>query len=159
MYFFIASDLTFTTRHIHNSIISTLAPLRHSFWSVSNLKPSLFPSGTLDTFWPGGLFLWCHVFCLFILSMGSSIQEYWSGLLFSPPMDHILPELFTVTYPSWWPCTVLISFSFIILLYVDIWLSQKHLSKRLFFPHYIVLSILVCVSCSVVSYSLWSHEL
>ena len=29
-------------------------------------------------------------FCLFILFMGFSRQEYWSGLPFSSPMDHIL---------------------------------------------------------------------
>ena len=40
-------------------------------------------------------------FCLFILSMGLSRQEYWSGLPFSPPVDRILSELFTVTHPSW----------------------------------------------------------
>ena len=31
-------------------------------------------------------------FCLFILFMGFSRQEYWSGLLFSSPGDHILSE-------------------------------------------------------------------
>ena len=33
--------------------------------------------------------------------MGFSQQEYWSGMLFPPPVDHILSELFTVTYLSW----------------------------------------------------------
>ena len=28
-------------------------------------------------------------------------QEYWSGLPLSPPVDHILSELFTVTHQSW----------------------------------------------------------
>ena len=32
-------------------------------------------------------------FCLFILLMGFSRQEYWSGLPFPSPMDHILSEL------------------------------------------------------------------
>ena len=40
-------------------------------------------------------------FCLFILFMGFSRQEYWSGLSFPSPLDHILSELSTMTYPSW----------------------------------------------------------
>ena len=40
-------------------------------------------------------------FCLFILFMGFSRQEYWSGLPFPSPVDHVLSELSTVTHPSW----------------------------------------------------------
>ena len=40
-------------------------------------------------------------FCLFILSMGFSRQEYWSGLPFPYPVDHILSDLSTMTRPSW----------------------------------------------------------
>ena len=40
-------------------------------------------------------------FCLFILFMGFSRQEYWSGLLFPSPVDHILSEVSTMTRPSW----------------------------------------------------------
>ena len=40
-------------------------------------------------------------FCLFILFMRFSKQEYWSGLPFPSPVDHILSELFTMTCPSW----------------------------------------------------------
>ena len=40
-------------------------------------------------------------FCLFILFMGFSRQEYWSGLLFPSPVDHILSEPSTMTRPSW----------------------------------------------------------
>ena len=39
--------------------------------------------------------------CLFILFMGFSRQEYWSGLPFTSPVDHILSELCTMTPPSW----------------------------------------------------------
>ena len=38
-------------------------------------------------------------FCLFILFMGFSTQECWSGLSFPSPVDHILPELSTMTCP------------------------------------------------------------
>ena len=38
---------------------------------------------------------------LFILFMGSSRQEYWSGLPVPSPVDHILSDLSTMTRPSW----------------------------------------------------------
>ena len=40
-------------------------------------------------------------FCLFLLFMGFSRQEYWSGLPFPSPVDHILSGLSTMTHPSW----------------------------------------------------------
>ena len=40
-------------------------------------------------------------FCLFILFMGFSRQEYWSGLPFPSPVDHVLSELSTMTRSSW----------------------------------------------------------
>ena len=40
-------------------------------------------------------------FCLFMLFMGFSRQEYWCGLPFPSPVDHVLSELSTMTRPSW----------------------------------------------------------
>ena len=40
-------------------------------------------------------------FSLFILFMGFSRQEYWSGFPFPSPVDHILSDLSTVTRLSW----------------------------------------------------------
>ena len=40
-------------------------------------------------------------FHLFILFMGFSRQEYWSGLTFPSPLDHIWSELSTMTHLSW----------------------------------------------------------
>ena len=41
-------------------------------------------------------------FCCFILFMGFSKQEYWSGLPFPSPVDYILSPCFcTMTHPSW----------------------------------------------------------
>ena len=40
-------------------------------------------------------------FCLFMLFMGFSREEYWSSLPFLSPADHILSELSTMTHPSW----------------------------------------------------------
>ena len=39
--------------------------------------------------------------CLFILFVGSSRQEYWRGLPFPSPVNHILSELSTMTHLSW----------------------------------------------------------
>ena len=36
-----------------------------------------------------------------ILLIGFSRQEYWSGLPFPSPVDHILSDLSTMTHPSW----------------------------------------------------------
>ena len=40
-------------------------------------------------------------FCLFILFMGFSRLEYWSGLPFPSPVDHILSDLSTMTHLPW----------------------------------------------------------
>ena len=40
-------------------------------------------------------------FCLFMLFMGFSRQEYWSGLPLPSPVDNILSEFSITTRPSW----------------------------------------------------------
>ena len=40
-------------------------------------------------------------FCLFILFMGFSRQECWSGLPFPSPVNHILSELSIMIHPPW----------------------------------------------------------
>ena len=42
--------------------------------------------------------------------MRLSRQEYWSGLPFHSPVDHILSDLSTMTRPSWWPHKAWLSF-------------------------------------------------
>ena len=37
----------------------------------------------------------------FILFMGFSMQEYWSGMPFPSPVDHILSDLSTMSHLSW----------------------------------------------------------
>ena len=49
--------------------------------AISNF-PLLFPSSILDILDPGGLSSNVISFCLFILFIGFSQQEYWSALLF-----------------------------------------------------------------------------
>ena len=57
-----------------------------AYWAPNDLESSSF--GILS-------------FCLFILFMGFSRQEYWSGLPFPFPVDHILSDLSTMTHLSW----------------------------------------------------------
>ena len=40
-------------------------------------------------------------FCFFILFIGFSRQEYWSGFPFPSPVDHVLSEVSTMTRASW----------------------------------------------------------
>ena len=49
-------------------------------------------------------------FCLFILFMGFSRQEYWSGLPFPSPVDHLLSNLSTIPAHLGWPHTPWLSF-------------------------------------------------
>ena len=50
-------------------------------------------------------------FCLFILFMGFSRQEYWSGLPFPSPVDHILLDLLPWPVCLGWPYMAWLSFS------------------------------------------------
>ena len=84
---------TSTTRHCScfDSAPSFLVELfLHSFpvvyWAPTDLEGSSFSVIS---------------FCLFIVFMGFSRQEYWSGLPFPSPMDHILSELSAMTRVSW----------------------------------------------------------
>ena len=95
---FTASDFTSITSHIHNwvlflfgstssfflQLVLHLSPV--SYWVPTDLGSSSF--SVLS-------------FCLLILFMVFSRQEYWSGLPFPSPVDHLLSELSTMTHPSW----------------------------------------------------------
>ena len=97
---FTASDFTFTTRHIHNWTL--FQPWLSCFvfsGAISNFPP-LFLHSILDTFQSGGSSSGVISFCLFILSMGFSRQEYWSGLSFPSPVDNVLSELSSMTHLS-----------------------------------------------------------
>ena len=67
-----------------------------SFWSFS----LLFCSRILYTY-PGDLSSSVISFCLFILFMGFSRQEYWSGLPLPSSVDCLLLELSTMIHLSW----------------------------------------------------------
>ena len=98
MLLFTTSDLTSITSHIHYWVLFLLCSVSSSFlelflhwspvavWAPTNLASSSF---SVLSFWS------------FILFVGFSRQDYWSGLPFPSPVDHILSELSTITHLSW----------------------------------------------------------
>ena len=99
--FFIALDFTFSTRHIHNWMSFLLWPSCLILSGAISNCPLLSPSRILDTFRHGHSSSNVISFCLIILFMGFSQQEYWNSLPFPPPVDHVLSELSTMTCMSW----------------------------------------------------------
>ena len=75
------------------------------FGSVSSFFLELFLHSPLVEYWAstklGSSSFSIIYFCLFVLFMGFSRQEYWSGLPFPSPVVHFLPELSTITCLSW----------------------------------------------------------
>ena len=75
------------------------------FGSISSFFLELFLQSAPIAYWTttylGSLSFSVISFCLFILFMRFSRQEYWSGLPFPSPVDHILFELSTMICPSW----------------------------------------------------------
>ena len=75
------------------------------FDSVSSFFPELFLHSSPVAYWApanlGSSSFSVLCFCLFRLFMGFSRQEYWNGLPFPSPVDHIFPELSTMTHLSW----------------------------------------------------------
>ena len=96
--FFTALHFTSITSHIHNWVLFSL--WLHPF-IVSGIIYPHFSNSILGIYRPGEFIFQCHIFCLFILFMGFSRQEYWSGLPFPSPVDHVLSELSTMICPSW----------------------------------------------------------
>ena len=95
---FTASDLTSVTSHIHNWVLFLL--WLHLFILSRVISPPI-SSSILGTYQPGSSSFSVLYFCLFILFMGLLRQEYWSGLPFPSPVDHILSELSTMNRLSW----------------------------------------------------------
>ena len=68
---------------------------------LSGVMPPMISSSILGTYWPGEFLFQYPIILPFILFMGFSRQEYWSGLSFPSPVDHILSDLSTMTCLSW----------------------------------------------------------
>ena len=103
-------DLTFQVAMQYCSLHhwTLLSPLdtftaghRFCFGSFSSFLLELFLSSSPVAYWAptdlGSSSFSIISFCLFILFMVFSRQEYWSGLSFPSPVDHILSELSTMT--------------------------------------------------------------
>ena len=75
------------------------------FGSVSSFFLELFLHSSPIAYWAptdlGSSSFSVLSFCLFIQFIGLSRQEYWSGLLFPSPVDHVLSDLSTMIHPSW----------------------------------------------------------
>ena len=75
------------------------------FGSVSSFFLVLFLYFSIVEYWAptdlGSSSFSVISFCLFILFMGFSRQEYCSGVPAPSPVEHVLSELSTMTCPSW----------------------------------------------------------
>ena len=75
------------------------------FDSISSFFLELFLHSSPVAYWAptdlGSLSFSVISFCFFIVFMRFSRQEYWIGLPFPSPVDHILSEISTMTCPSW----------------------------------------------------------
>ena len=93
-----ASDLASIASHIYNW---GLFLIWLCLFILSGVISPLILQNILGTYRPGSSSFSVLSFCLFILFVGFSRQEYWSGLPFPSLVDHILSELSTMTRPSW----------------------------------------------------------
>ena len=95
---FTASELASITSHIHNWVLFLLG-------SIPSFFLELFFHWFPVAYWaptdPGSSSFSILSFCLLILFMGFSRQEYLSGLPLPFPADHILSDLSTMTHRSW----------------------------------------------------------
>ena len=101
-------------------IVFALAPSLHSFWSYFSTDLQLAYWAPTDL---GSFSFSILSFYLFILFMGFSRQEYWSGLPFPSPVDHILSDLSTMTRPSWVAPRAWLSFTELEKAMVVVWLD------------------------------------
>ena len=89
---------TSITSHIHNWCC-------FCFGSIPSFFLELFLHWSPVAYWVptnlGSSYFSVLSFCIFILFMVFSRQEYWSGLPVPSPVDHILSHFSTMTHPSW----------------------------------------------------------
>ena len=130
---FTASDFASITSHIHNWVLFLLWLC---LFILSGVISPLNSSSILGTYQPGEFIFQCPLsFCLFILFMGFSKQEHWSGLPFPSPVDHICQN--SPSWPYYNPYTNLLSWQKDAVLFLPIFslvvLSSpfnKHILKK-----------------------------
>ena len=90
---------------LHPSPITSTTGRCFHFGSASSFFLELFLQSSPGAYWAptdlGSSSFSVLCFSLFILFTGFSRQEYWSGLPFPSPVNHVLSELSTMTHPSW----------------------------------------------------------
>ena len=91
-------------RILHPSSVTSKTGYCFLCGSASLFILELFLHPSLVTYWAptdlGSSSLIVLSYCLFILFIRFSRQEYWSGVPFPPPVDHVLLELSIMTHPS-----------------------------------------------------------
>ena len=87
-------DLASITSHIHSWVLFLL--WLHPFILSGVISP-LISSSILGTYWPGEFLFQYPIILPFHTVHGVSRQEYWSGLPFPSPVDHILSDRSTMT--------------------------------------------------------------
>ena len=93
----------------HQILLPSLVTFRTAccfhFGSVSSFSMELFIYSSQVPYWGpidlGSSSFSVLSFCLFILFMGFSRQQYWNSLPFPPLVDHVLSELSTMTCMYW----------------------------------------------------------
>ena len=120
MLFFTASDLSSITSYIHSWVLFQL--WLHPFILSGVISPLIF-SSILWTYKLGNSPFSVLSFYLFILFIGFSRQEYWSGLPFPSPVDHILSDLSTMPACLGWPHRTWLSFIELDKAVVLVWLD------------------------------------
>ena len=109
-----------STSHIHSWVLFLL-------WLHPFILLELFLHWPPVAYWaPAGLGSTSFSilsFGLFILFMKFSRQEYWSGLRFPSPVDHIPSDLSTMTRPSWVALRAWLSFIELDKVVVLVWLD------------------------------------
>ena len=96
--FFTASDFTFIISYIHNWVMFLLW-LR--LFILSGVISPLISSSILGTYWPGEFIFQSPIFLPFHTVHGGLKARILKCLPFPSPVDHVLSELSTMTWPSW----------------------------------------------------------
>ena len=104
------------------------------FGSIPSFFLELFLHWSPVAYWastdPGSSPFSILSFYLFILFMGFSRQEHWSGLPFPSPVDHILSDLSTMTHCLGWPHMAWLSFTELDKAVVHVIRSCEHFMQR-----------------------------
>ena len=95
---FIASDFTSITSYNHKWVLFLLWLC---LFILSGVISPLISHSILSTYRPGEFIFQCPIFLPFHTVHIFSRQEYWNGLPFPSPVDHILSEISTMTRLSW----------------------------------------------------------